>query len=90
MAALSIVLSNELALASQKAAKKLGVTRTQFIRLAIIHELNNFEAEQEQQAMAGSMLAMKKSKKYLQESEELSSKFNDPLPDDGDEWWIKK
>ena len=42
---LSIILPDTLAKASRQAAKKLGVSRTQFIRLAITYELENFQSQ---------------------------------------------
>lgn len=90
MATLSIILPDTLAKASQEAAKKLGVSRTQFIRRAIAHELESFQSQLEQEAMAKSMNAMKKSKSYLQESEEIIEGFHSILPKEEKEWWNKK
>jgi hypothetical protein len=52
MTALSINLPNQLAEASQQAAEALGISRTQFIRQAVIHELANFHAQRERELMA--------------------------------------
>ena len=89
MTSLSIILPEALAKASQQAAAALGVSRTQFIRQAIIHELENYRAKREQAAMAKSMLAMKKSKCYLEESEDLLSDAHATLPKDNSAWWEK-
>ena len=40
---LSISLSKDLIIDSDQVAKELGVTRTEFIRQAVIHELKNFK-----------------------------------------------
>lgn len=90
MTTLSIILPDTLAKASQEAAGKLGISRTQFIRQAIAHELESFQSQLEQEAMVRSISAMKKSKKYLKEAEKLAEGLNSVLPDDGEEWWNKK
>lgn len=87
MSALSIILPDEMAKASRVAAKKLGVSRTQFIRLAITHELEHFETQREQAAILKSITAMKKSTRYLKESENIIENFSSELPKDEDEWW---
>lgn len=90
MTSLSINLPDNLAQASQLAANDLGISRTQFIRQAIIHELENYRAEQEQKAMAQSMVAMKKNKKYLSEADELMNGLASNLEDEKEQWWNKK
>lgn len=89
MSALSIQLPDELAKASQNAARKLGVSRSQFIRQAIIHELQSFREKFEREAIAKSMAALHKSDSYLKVSEELENLLNNPLPEEQDQWWIK-
>ncbi len=89
MTSLSIILPEALANASQQVAAELGVSRTQFIRQAIVHELENYRAQREQAAMAKSLLAMKKSKRYLEESEDLLSDAHTTLPKDNSAWWEK-
>jgi metal-responsive CopG/Arc/MetJ family transcriptional regulator len=81
-------LPDPLAKASQEAAKTLGISRTQFIRQAIAHELESFQAELEREAMVRSVLAMKNSKKYLKESDEIDEGLNSDLPKE-EEWWNK-
>lgn len=90
MTMLSIILPEPIAKASQAVAKELGVSRTQFIRQAIAHELENYYSEREQKAMAKSMTAMKKSKKYLKEINEIMGGMDSNLPDEGDAWWTGK
>ena len=77
MSSLSIILPERLAKASQIVAKELGISRTEFIRQAISHELKSYQARLELEAMIKSIKAMKASKSYLTHTEE-------------DEWWIKK
>lgn len=90
MTTLSITLSDSLAQNSQDAATKLGISRTQFIRQAIAHELQHFQAQLEQEAMINSISAMKKNKKYLEEAEKISAELNSDLPKEENEWWNKK
>lgn len=90
MTPLSINLSDNLAKASQKAAEQLGVSRTHFIRQAIVHELESFRTQLELEAIAKAIQEMKKSKAYLEESKEITEGFWSELPKDKDEWWKKK
>jgi len=87
---LSINLPDQLAKASQEAAKRMGLSRTEFIRQAIAHEIAQFEANLEEKEIASAMLAMKKAKHYLNESNEIMNGFSDELPKDKKEWWNKK
>lgn len=86
MTALSVHLPDQLAKASQIAANQLGISRTEFFRQAITHELENFHLKMEQEAMARSFVAMKKDNEYLNESDELD-KLTPDLPIEKDEWW---
>ncbi|MFP3017661.1 MAG: CopG family transcriptional regulator [Candidatus Tisiphia sp.] len=70
MISLSITLPNNIATTNNEVAKKLGISRTEFIRKAVIHELNNFQVHLEQNDIIKNFTAMKKSKEYLKESEE--------------------
>ena len=90
MTALSIILSDALAKASQEAAGTLGISRTQFIRQAIIHELENFQTQLEQEAIVSSIAAMKKSKSYLKEAEKIEQELNLDLPTEEEGWWNKE
>lgn len=90
MTTLSINLPETLAKASQNAAVKLGISRTQFIRQAIAHELENFQSQLEQEAIIKSFSAMKKNKKYLKDIEKVMDSLNSNLPDEEDNWWNKK
>ena len=48
MTSLSITISDTIAKASNEAEKELGVSRTEFIRRAIIHELDDFKTRSEE------------------------------------------
>ena len=89
MTALSIVLPDALAQASQEAAAKIGISRTGFIRQAIEHELQHLERRFEQDAMIKSLVALRNSKKYLEESEEIDGGLNTLLSEESEQWWTK-
>ena len=36
------------------------------------------------------MIAMKKSKTYLKETDKIMNEFGSDLPEDDEEWWTKK
>jgi metal-responsive CopG/Arc/MetJ family transcriptional regulator len=90
MTTLSIVLPDFLAKASRSAAKQLGVSRTQFIRLAIAHEIENITQKTHQNEIIKSFSMMKKTKSYLKEAEKIDQNFGLDMPIDGDNWWTKK
>lgn len=90
MTALSIHLSDKLAKDSQKAAQHLGISRAEFIRQAVAHELENMRARLELEAMVNSFVAMKKHPDYLEQLDEIDNDASDNLPNDEDEWWKKK
>ena len=87
MTTLSIVLPDNLAKASQEIAARLGISRTQFIRQAIAHELEDFQSQLEEEAIVKAFSAMKDNKKYLEETKKLTEGLNSDLPNDGEEWW---
>jgi metal-responsive CopG/Arc/MetJ family transcriptional regulator len=90
MTTLSVILPDNLARASREAAQKLGMSRTQFIRQALIHEIENIQSKLEEEAIIKSIIAMKTSEGYLKESEEITQGLNSKLPKDKDEWWKKE
>lgn len=75
---------------STKAAKYLGVSRTEFIKQAIIHELDNFKKNIEEKKIAEVFQAMKKSGSYLNESNEIMDDLSITLPEEKKVWWNKK
>ena len=90
MTTLSINLPDTLAQASQKAASKIGISRTEFIRQAVIHELKHFQAKLEEDAILSSIMAMKASNSYCKEIEDITEGLSTDLPKDKNEWWHKK
>ncbi|OGT64472.1 MAG: hypothetical protein A3J38_05795 [Gammaproteobacteria bacterium RIFCSPHIGHO2_12_FULL_45_9] len=89
MSAISIHLPDKLAEYSQKVAVKLHMSRAQFIRMAIEHELSRWKAEQEQLAIAKSFAAMRGHKRYLHEAMDIMDELNAPLNKDKGQWWKK-
>jgi metal-responsive CopG/Arc/MetJ family transcriptional regulator len=87
MTALSISLPDNLAIASQKAARQLGISRIAFIRQAIQHELEALAKHDEQQHLARALLALQTDPHSLQEMQVLEESAFPPLPDEEDEWW---
>ncbi len=90
MTTLSIVLPDALAKASKEVARHLGLSRSELIRQAVMHEIENFKSQIEQKAIINSMMAMKKSQKYMKEVEEITQQLNSVLPKDKEQWWGKK
>ncbi len=86
MTTLSINLPDRLAKASQDVASLMGVSRTEFIRQAVAHEVKHFQIKIEEKAMIASMLAMKKDKNYLKEADDIIEGFAGDLPEDPFEW----
>ena len=90
MTTLSIVLPGPLVKASQNAAHHLGVSRTQFIKQAIVHELQKMQALPTEIELAKAMAIMKQDQNYLEESEEIEAGLNSVLPKEKDQWWTGK
>jgi hypothetical protein len=82
-------LPETLADASEKAAHQLGISRTAFIRQAIIHELTNLQIQLETKAIVDSFSAMKTDKDYIEESTLIESALNTKLPRETTQWWKK-
>jgi metal-responsive CopG/Arc/MetJ family transcriptional regulator len=87
MRTFSITLPNDLADSSQKIAESIGLTRAQFIRVAISHELQRVQRQAQLEAMVDSFNAMRKNKKYLKESASIEQALTTSLPEEKDEWW---
>ena len=89
MTSLSITLPDTIAKASNDAARSLGLSRTEFIRLAIVHELNSFKTKAGEAEIIKSFEAMRNSKEYLKEAEDITETLFSELPKEEDEWWNK-
>jgi len=87
MIALSIKLPTQRAEQSQVLAKKLGITRSELIRRALIHEIEEAEAGMERRSMADSLIAMQVNKCEVEANQALDHAFDEPLPVEADGWW---
>ena len=67
MTVLSIVVPDELAQDSSLIAKKMHISRSQFIRLAIENEIKAYRLRREQQDMVAGFNALKQQAGYLDE-----------------------
>lgn len=90
MTAISIHLPNTLMRDSKKIASKLGLSRAQFIRMAIEFAIADWKKKQEIAGMLKAFKAMKKNTEYLKEAKEIMDGLNAELPNEEDEWWTKK
>lgn len=87
MIPLSIKLPDELASASRDTARKLGISRSELIRLSLEHEIERIEADLERRDMAQSLSAMAASPMYIHDATILDNALDEPLADDQDGWW---
>lgn len=87
MTAISLKLPDDLAQESKAIADKIGITRTELIRQALRHELDEIEARLERAAMAEALTAMRNDSACIQESEALYERLSEPLPEEADNWW---
>lgn len=86
MTALSIVVPDELAQDSAYIAKKMHISRSQFIRIAIENEIKTYRLMKEQQAMIAGFKALKQEPSYLDEINSLEQ-LDVNLKDEGEFWW---
>ncbi len=89
MAAISLNLPDDLAQESKVIAEQIGITRTELIRQALRHELDQIKARMERLAMAEALRAMKNDPEYLRESKELDEGLAEGLPGEKGAWWQK-
>lgn len=87
MKCFTISLPDEIVQASNDAAKALGISRTEFIRQAVIHELSNIQTDIAQKEIIKVFNSMKMSSNYMSESEEMIDNLNSDLPEEEEEWW---
>lgn len=88
MAALSIMVPDALAEDSLWIAKKMHISRSQFIRLAIEHEIKAYRRMKEQQDMVAGFKALKQNDDYLDEANDFDQ-LDVCLKDEGEFWWKK-
>lgn len=87
MTAISLKLPDELARKSTKAAEKMGISRTELIRVALEHELAVISKRLERADMAKAIEAMRKDPDYEQEGAILDQGLIESLPNEPDNWW---
>ena len=87
MAAISLKLSDELAQQSTKVAEKIGISRTELIRVALEHELAAINKRLEREDMAKAFEAMHEDSDYERESAILDQGLMDSLPNEPENWW---
>lgn len=87
MNAISLKLPDDLARESKSIADKIGISRTELIRQALRHELDEIEARLERAAMAEALRTMRDDSVYSQESEVLYEELTEPLPKEPENWW---
>ena len=87
MAAISLRLPDDLARQSKEIAEKIGISRTELIRVALEHELANISKQMERNSMAKALEAMREDPTYRKETSELDQGLAEELPDDTDRWW---
>lgn len=72
---------------SDDAANQLGVSRSEFIRQAVIHELEKLAKRTKENDIVSSFEAMKKSKTYLKEIGFLDDGLAENINGEEDVWW---
>ena len=87
MIALSIKLPDELAEISRRTAEKIGISRSELIRRALVHEIDAIQAKAERRAMAESMRQLARNDTARKQSDLLDSCLSETLPEEKDEWW---
>lgn len=87
MVALSIELPEDLAAASLEVALGLGVSRSELIRQALVHEIAQARGVVERRAMAEGLRAMAGDPGVHRLAEDLDSALSEPLPQEREGWW---
>jgi predicted transcriptional regulator len=87
MTAISLKLPDELARRSTQAAEKMGIYRTELIRVALEHELAVINKRLERADMAKAIEAMREDPDYTRESEILDQGLMEDLPNEPENWW---
>jgi metal-responsive CopG/Arc/MetJ family transcriptional regulator len=87
MTAISLKLPDDLARESKSIAESIGISRTELIRRALRHELDEVKSQLEREAMAHAFEVMRDDPAYNRESEELDVGLDEILPGEADGWW---
>ena len=86
MKSMSLKLSDQIFAQSAETAKKLGISRMAFVRQAVEHEIERIEKQQELEAIASSLAAIKAKPEYWQDTTEWQN-LPDPIPESDTAWW---
>jgi len=87
MTAISLKLPDDLARESKSIAESIGISRTELIRRALRHELDDVKSQLEREAMAHALEVMRDDPAYNRESEELDTGLDELLPGEAEGWW---
>jgi metal-responsive CopG/Arc/MetJ family transcriptional regulator len=87
MTAISLKLPDELARKSTQAAEKLGISRTELIRVALEHELADISKRLKRADMAEAIEAMRDDPDYERESDSLDQGLVEEMPHEPENWW---
>ena len=79
MTVISLNLPDDFARESKSIADSIGISRTELIRRALRHELNEVKSQLGREAMALALEVMRDDPAYNQESEELDKGLNSEL-----------
>ena len=82
-----LTLQDELLHRCRKSAEALGISLTEFIRIAVAHELAGSNRRMERAAMARGLQAMHEDPVYEQECAALDQGVLVGLPDEPEKWW---
>ena len=88
MTAISLKLPDDLARKSTKVAEKMGISRSELIRVALEHELAAIGKRLERANMAKAFEAIRKDSEYERESGILDQGLMENLPDESENWWL--
>ena len=87
MTAISLNLPDELVRTSTQVAEKIGISRTELIRVALERELATISKRLERADMAKAFEAMREDSDYERESTILDQGLMDSLPNEPENWW---
>jgi metal-responsive CopG/Arc/MetJ family transcriptional regulator len=87
MASISLNLPDDLAQESTQVAERIGVSRTELIRQALRHELDDIEARFEREAMAAALATMRSDETYRQDARAIEEGLTEGVTEETDDWW---
>lgn len=87
MASISLNLPDDLAKESTQVAERIGVSRTELIRQALRHELDDIEARFEREAMAAALATMRSDETYRQDARAIEEGLTEGVAEETDDWW---